>query len=178
MADTLTRAPSAFRLQEAVTILAQHRELLMADEAFAADQDLQADYLASDPATCDHMEAIHALARFILAMEDMAKAAKERAAEIAARGARFKQIAETRRHALKSVLEVLDIKRLSQPDFGASLGKGKGRVIADVDLVPEEFVKVERIPRLAEIGKALDAGIEVPGAVRSNPESQLTLRRG
>jgi hypothetical protein len=47
-----------------------------------------------------------------------------------------------------------------------------------VDLVPEQYIKVERTPRLAEIGKALDAGIEVPGAVRSNPEAQLTIRRG
>jgi hypothetical protein len=158
--------------------LAQARELLLQDEAFAADQDLQADYLASDPTTCDHMEAIHALARFIILMEDVAKAAKERAAEIAARGARFKQIAETRRQALKSAMETLGIKRLSQPDLGASLGQGKGRVIADLELLPEQYVKVERTPRLLEISKALDAGIDVPGAVRSNPESQLTIRRG
>ena len=172
------RAPSGYRLQEAVTILAQARELLMADEALAGDQDLLADYLASDPATCEPMEAIHELARAIIYMEVMAKASKERAAEIAARGARFKQRAETWRGALKSVMEVLDIKRLNQPDFGASLGKGRARIIADVNLLPDEFVKIERTAKLAEIGKAMDDGVEVLGAVRANAETQLTIRRG
>jgi hypothetical protein len=172
------RAPSNFRLQEAVTILAQARELLMQDEALASDQDLLADYLASDPATCDSMEMLSRLGRAILATEDMAKLSKERAAEIAERSARFKQRAVGMRATLKSVMELLNIRRISEPDLGASLGQGKGRVIADVELLPEQYIKVERTARLAEIGKALDAGIDVPGAVRSNPESQLTIRRG
>jgi hypothetical protein len=171
-------APSSFRLQEAVQLLLEHRTLLLQDDALASDQDLLADYLSSDPETCDSMEMLARLGRAILATEDMARLAKERAAEIADRGARFKQRAVGMRATLKSVMELLNIRRLSEPDFSASLGQGKGRVIADVELIPGQYVKVERTPRLAEIGKALDAEIEVPGAVRSNPESQLTLRRG
>jgi Siphovirus Gp157 len=174
MADA--RPPSQFRLHEAVTILAQARELLMADEALATDQDLLADYLASDPATCDSMDVVNALARAIIATEDMAKAAKERAAEISARAARFKQRADGMRNTLKTVMQLLDLKRLSQPDFGASLGMGKGRIIVTGELA-DEFVKIERAPSLTEIGRALDAGIEVENAVRSNPEPNVTIRR-
>lgn len=170
------RAPSGYRLQEAVTLLMQSRELLLADEALAADQDLLAEYLASDPQTCDAFEVVNMLARAIIATEDMAALSKERAKQIAERGARFKQRADSMRVTLKTVMQVLDLKRLSQPDFGASIGTGKGRVIVTGELA-DEWVKIERTPKLAEIGKALDAGQEVENAVRSNPEPQITIRR-
>jgi hypothetical protein len=176
MADTVMRAPSNYRLQEAVSLLMQSRDLLLADETLASDQDLLADYLASDPETCDAFEVVNTLARAIIATEDVAKAAKERAAEISARGARFKARAESMRTTLKTVMQLLELRRLSQPDFGASLGMGKGRVIVTGELA-DEYVKIERIPVLTEIGRALDAGIEVENAVRSNPEPQITIRR-
>jgi Siphovirus Gp157 len=174
--STTTRSPSSFRVQEAVTLLVQARDLLLADEALAADQDLMADYLGSDPATCDSMDVVHALVRAIISTEDMAKAAKERAAEINARGARFKARADGMRNTLKTVMQLLEVKRLIQQDFGASLGMGKGRIIVTGELA-DEFVKIERAPSLTEIGRAMDAGVEVENAVRSNPEPTVTIRR-
>lgn len=169
-------APSAFRIQEAVTLLQRARQSLLEDDELAADLDLMADYLASDPETCDAFEVLHRLARAIISTEDLEKAAKERARQIAERGQRFARRAETLRTTLKTAMQVLNVRLLSQPDFGASLGMSKGRVIVTGELA-DEFVRIKREPMLTEIGKALNEGTEVANATRGNPEPVIVIRR-
>jgi hypothetical protein len=182
MSSTM-RAPSNYKLQEAVTtLLVQTRNLVLADESLASDSGLLSDYLASDPATCDSVDVVIQLGRAIIATEDMAKMSKERAKQISERGARFKQRADMLRAQLKSVMELLGQPgkpfKISQPDYGASIGRGKARIIiTDESKLADEYVKIERTPKLAEIGTALDDDVEVEGAVRGNPEPQLTIRR-
>lgn len=172
------RAPSAWQLNEAMSLLQQARERLRADPELAEDADLLGDFLESDPETCDAFEQLHRLARAAMNAEDYGKMARGRAAEIVARARRYDQREEMLRDTLKQAMQALDIRRISQPDFTASVGKGKaGVVIVSEDELPEEFVKTVKTPMKREIGEALDAGKEVAGAVRGNSQPQLTIRR-
>ncbi len=176
--SSAARPPSAWQIGEAMSILMQARERLRTDPEIAEDADLLTDYLESDPETCDAFEQLHRLARAAIAMEDYAKLARARANEIIARARRYDQREEMLRDTLKQAMQALDIRRISQPDFSASVGKGKaGVIITDDALLEERFVKIERTPCKREIGEALDAGEQVLGAVRGNPMPQLTIRR-
>ncbi len=172
------RPPSSWQISEAMSILMQARERLRTDPEIAEDADLLTDYLESDPETCDAFEQLHRLARAAIAMEDYAKLARARANEITARARRYDQREEMLRDTLKQAMQALDIRRISQPDFSASVGKGKaGVMITSEDELPAEFVKTVKTPMKREIGEALDAGTEVPGAVRGNSMPTLILRR-
>lgn len=174
----MTQAPSSWALMVAINILRNARERLRTDPDLANDDDLLADFLESDPDTCEAFEQLHHLARAALAMEDYAKLARVRANEITERARRFDRREEMLRDTLKRAMIALNIRRVSQPDFGASLTKPKAGVkITDETLLEERFVKVTRTPRKQEIGEALDAGEDVAGAVRGNPEPGLLIRR-
>lgn len=170
--------PSSYAVMEAMNILREARNRLLADPELANDADLLTDFLESDPETCEAFEQLHHLGRAALAMEDYAKMARARANEIAARAKRYDQREEMLRDTLKQAMLAIGAKRIRQPDFSANVGKGKaGVVIVSEDDLPEEFVKTTRTPMKREIGEALDAGADVPGAVRGNPQPQLTIRR-
>jgi hypothetical protein len=50
-------------------------------------------------------------------------------------------------------------------------------VLTDADLVPDEFVRIERHVQLTPIKEAIEAGREVPGAVMSNGSTVLRIRK-
>ena len=69
------------------------------------------------------------------------------------------------------------LNKLMMPDFTASLGQGRPRVIVvDEALIPETFWKTERTLRKADLGKALKDGEQIAGAALSNAEPVLTVR--
>jgi len=173
-----SRAPSGFQLTDAMSVLMQAVGKLRDDPDLEADADLLADFLASDPETCDEMEVLHRLARAAISVEDMGKMARARGAEIIARARRYDAREAALRDWLKQAMEALSLKRISAPDFTASISRGRaGVVVTDETKLEERFVKVERTPMKKEIGEALDAGEVVEGAVRGNPMPQLRLLR-
>ena len=172
------RQPSAWALESAVSLLQQARARLLQDEEFQGDQDLLADYLASDPETCEAMDILPRMARGIIALEGQEKLAKERAAEIAERARRFGNRAEMLRQTLLDAMTALTLPRIRAPDFSVSIGKGRAKVlITDERALPDQFCRIERRPLLREIADALDGGADVPGATRSNVGPQLTIRK-
>jgi hypothetical protein len=69
------------------------------------------------------------------------------------------------------------LKRIPAPDFTASVGMGGGRVlITDETALADEWVRIKREPDKEKIGKALKAGVIVPGAELSNPVPWLSVR--
>jgi hypothetical protein len=70
------------------------------------------------------------------------------------------------------------LKRIPAPDFTASVGMGKGRVlIPDESALADEWFRIKKEPDLEKIGKALHAGVDVRGAELSNPVPWISIRR-
>lgn len=148
--------------------------LLTAYPELADDAQTLADTLEGETGLVD---AAAALLRSALDDEAMEEAAQKLAADKSARARRFGQRAMMKRDMALSLMQGADLKKLEQPDFTASISKGRGKVvIADETALPEAFVRVSRTPDKTAIGDALKGGQAVPGALLSNPEPTLTVR--
>jgi hypothetical protein len=96
-----------------------------------------------------------------------------------ARLERLQSRAEQKRVLVTTAMQEAGLKRLVAPDFTVSLRAGPPKVVViDESQIPAEFW-VARLPRLdrQQLLAALKAGRSVPGALLSNPETTLAVRR-
>ena len=113
-------------------------------------------------------------------LQDLAliRGLKGRIAEMEARVGRFERRAEKKRQLATSVMEQAEIRRISEPDFTASLRRGlPPLLIVDEVRIPVEFWK----PQPAKLDRQkllamLKAGQEVPGAVLGEAGCNLMVR--
>jgi hypothetical protein len=125
----------------------------------------------------DVLDVARQIVRAALDAEAMAKAVKARIEALEQRHDRFEARAWAARETVKQMLDALNLPKLSAEDFSASLRMTPPKVlITDEASLPDEFVKVQRSPNRTAIGKALDEGREVVGAVRSNGNVVLSIR--
>ena len=95
-----------------------------------------------------------------------------------ARVGRFERRAEKKRRLATSVMEQAEIRKISEPDFTASLRRGSPPLlIVDEVRIPVEFWK----PQPAKLDRQkllamLKAGQEVPGAVLGEAACLLVVR--
>ena len=102
-----------------------------------------------------------------------------RIADMRQRCLRFEQRAEKKRACITSVMERASIKKLSQPDFTASLRTvPPATVITDETQIPPDYWKPQP-PKLDRAGLAamLKTGVTVAGAVLGNPQVTVSVRR-
>ena len=126
----------------------------------------------------DLHEILTAIIRAALADQALATGLEGRIAEMQARRDRLQDRAAKRRQIAKDVMVELDLKKLSAPDFTASIRPGTpALMVIDEAAVPSIYWE-PREPRLNRQGLANDLkqGAEIAGVALSNPEPVLSVR--
>jgi hypothetical protein len=149
------------------------------DRIKAQDPELDEQTLADTvEGLTDLHEILAAIVRAALADEALARGLKRRIAEMEDRLTRLQERAIKRRQVVKDVMVESDIKKITAPDFTASIRPGlPALVVLDEAAVPSLYWE-PREPRLKRQELALDlkSGAEVAGAILSNPEPVLSVR--
>lgn len=126
----------------------------------------------------DVHEILAAIVRAALADEAMVTGLKCRLAEMQDRLNRLQDRAAKRRQIAKDAMIELDLKKLTAPDFTASVRPGMpALVVLNKDAVPKTYWEPGE-PRLRRqvLASDLKGGAEVAGATLSNPEPVLSVR--
>ena len=126
----------------------------------------------------DLHEILAAVFRAVLADEAMATGLRCRISDMQGRLDRLQDRAAKRRQIAKDVMAELDLKKLTAPDFTASIRPGlPALVVLNEDAVPKTYWEPGE-PRLRRqiLASDLKGGIEVAGATLSNPEPVLSVR--
>ncbi len=126
----------------------------------------------------DLHEILTAILRAALADEALALGLKGRIAEMEGRLERLQERAAKRRQIVKDTMVELDLKKLTAPDFTASLRPGMPALIVLNEAAVPSIYWEPREPRLKrqELAVDLKGGAEVAGATLSNPEPVLSVR--
>ena len=126
----------------------------------------------------DLHEILTAIIRAALTDEALAVGLKGRIEEMQGRLDRLWDRATKRRVIVKDVMVELDLKKLTAPDFTASIRPGMpGLTVIDEAAVPSIYWE-PREPRLNRQGLVADLkrGAEIMGVSLSNPEPVLSVR--
>ena len=126
----------------------------------------------------DLHEIVTAIIRSALADEALATGLKCRIADMQGRLDRLQDRASKRRQIAKDVMVELDLKKLTAPDFTASIRPGTpALMVIDEAAVPKIYWE-PREPRLnrQELASELKQGAEIAGVTLSNPEPVLSVR--
>ena len=126
----------------------------------------------------DVHEILAAIVRAALADEALATGLKGRIAEMQERLERLQERAAKRRQIVKDTMVELDLKKLTAPDFSASVRPGMpALLVIDEAAVPSIYWE-PREPRLDRQGllAELKQGAEITGVTLSNPEPVLSVR--
>jgi Siphovirus Gp157 len=126
----------------------------------------------------DLHEILSAVIRAALTDQALATGLEGRIAEMQARLDRLQDRAAKRRQIAKDVMVELDLKKLTAPDFTASIRPGiPALMVIDEAAVPSIYWE-PREPRLNRQGLANDLkkGAEIAGVALSNPEPVLSVR--
>ena len=126
----------------------------------------------------DLHEILAAIVRAALADEALATGLKGRVAEMQERLERLQERATKRRQIVKDTMVELDLKKLTAPDFSASIRPGMpALLVIDEAAVPSIYWE-PREPRLDRQGllAELKQGAEIAGVTLSNPEPVLSVR--
>jgi hypothetical protein len=126
----------------------------------------------------DLHEILTAIIRAAVTDEALANGLKERIADMQGRLGRLEDRVSKRRQIAKDVMMELDLKKLTAPDFTASIRPGMpALMVIDEAAVPSIYWE-PREPRLNRQGLANDLkqGAEIAGVALSNPEPVLSVR--
>ena len=126
----------------------------------------------------DLHEIVTAIIRSALTDEALATGLKGRVAGMQDRLERLQDRASKRRQIAKDVMVELDLKKLTAPDFTASIRPGTpALMVIDEAAVPSIYWE-PREPRLnrQELASDLKQGAEITGVTLSNPEPVLSVR--
>jgi hypothetical protein len=126
----------------------------------------------------DLHEIVTAIIRSALSDEALATALKCRIADMQGRLDRLADRASKRRQIAKDVMVELDLKKLTAPDFTASIREGTpSLMVIDEEAVPKIYWEPSE-PRLRRqvLAHDLKQGEEIAGAALSNPEPVLSVR--
>ena len=161
-------------LEFAATIYRALKERLKAQDPQLDDETL-ADTVEG---LTDVHEILAAIVRAALADEALATGLKGRIAEMQERLERLQERAAKRRQIVKDTMVELDLKKLTAPDFSASIRPGMpALMVIDETAVPSIYWE-PREPRLDRQGllAELKQGAEITGVTLSNPEPVLSVR--
>jgi hypothetical protein len=126
----------------------------------------------------DLHEIVQAIIRSALSDEALVTALRCRIADMQGRLDRFADRASKRRQIAKDVMVELDLKKLTAPDFTASIREGTpSLMVIDEEAVPKIYWEPGE-PRLRRqvLASDLKQGEEIAGVTLSNPEPVLSVR--
>ncbi len=167
--------PSPFRIEQAMSAALAFREQILAElSGEETDYDLLLDCIDGET---DAIDILRRVIRGALEAETIEKAVAERIKTLTERKQRFGARGDALRGLAFRMLDALGLPKLADPEFTASIGQPRQKVIVtDVDALPEAFVRVTRAPDMATISAAVKAG-QVPAGVEiSNSAPSLTIR--
>jgi len=121
---------------------------------------------------------VTAIVRSALADEALATGLKSRISDMQERLDRLQDRASKRRQIAKDVMVECDLKKLTAPDFTASIRPGMpALLVIDEAAVPSIYWE-PREPRLNRQGLVADLkqGADITGVALSNPEPVLSVR--
>src|SRR5262245_47204042 len=149
------------------------------DRLLADDPDLDEQTLADTlEGLTDRSDMLRATVRAVLQDEADTQACKALADNIYARATRLKERAEKRRAAIADTMGECGIKKLTAPDFSASLTAPHSPrlLITDEADIPSEYF--EMVPKLDKrrLKDALMSGAAVRGAALGNAPMFITVR--
>jgi hypothetical protein len=126
----------------------------------------------------DLHEILTTIIRAALTDQALATGLDGRLADMQARRDRLQDRANKRRQIAKDVMVELDLKKLSAPDFTASIRPGTpALMVIDEGAVPSIYWE-PRAPRLnrQKLASELKDGSAITGVTLSNPEPVLSVR--
>lgn len=172
------KAPSGYRIEQAVATWQAARSRLLNDDADLARDEAALTEMLGD-AEGDIKEILARVCRAAKYAEAMGASAKEMAARITARQKRYESRDETLRGIAFAMMEALGTRKEEYADFTVNITTGRQGVhIVDVDKVPDIYceIKTVRTPDKATIAADLKAKREVAGAELRNGMDYLTIK--
>jgi hypothetical protein len=149
------------------------------DRIKARDPDIDEQTLADTvEGLTDLPDIIEAIIRSALVDETFAKGLKCRIAEMQDRLHRLQDRASKRRAIAKDVMVELDLKKISAPDFTASVRPGLPAllILNEEDVPPTYWQPSEPHLNRQELARDLKLGAEIAGATLSEPDPVLSVR--
>jgi hypothetical protein len=149
-------------------LLAQWPEL-------AEDEQLRADSIEGETDAFEFLRAIEMKRRDALSLSG---AVATTIAELELRLGRFERREQAMRDMMRKIMAVADLQKVELPEATLSMRAGSRKLIgeADPDLMPDQFVKVERKLNRAAIKQAIEGGATVVGFELSSGEPTLAIR--
>lgn len=159
---------------DVASVLADIDALLAAYPELAEDEDLRRDMLEGSTAAYDVLTRLVNIER---EANSMADAIAARVRDLTARRHRAEKRKEMARALMLRVMQAAGIKKAPLVEATVSVGKGRDSVeIVDADALPDELVRVERVPDKRAILEKLAANENVPGAALKAGGETLTVR--
>ena len=123
-------------------------------------------------------DIIEAIIRSALVDEALSKGLRCRIAEMQDRLSRLQDRASKRRQIAKDVMVDLDLKKISAPDFTASVRPGLPAllILNEEDVPPTYWQPSEPHLNRQELARDLKQGVEITGATLSEPDPVLSVR--
>lgn len=109
--------------------------------------------------------------------KSMIEATTMRLKELSARRARFGRRVDFLRELMLKILQSANLKKIELAEATLSQRPVPQQIVGepDVDLLPDDLVKITRVPDRAKIREALLAHREVPGVMLSNAPPTLMV---
>lgn len=159
---------------DVANVLADIDALLAAYPELAEDEELRRDMLEGSTAAYDVLTRLVNIER---EANSMADAIAARVRDLQARKARAEKRKDMTRTLMLRVMKAAGIKKAPLVEATVSVGKGRDSVeIVDADALPDELVRVERVPDKKAILEKLAANENVPGAALKVGGETLTVR--
>jgi hypothetical protein len=174
----IERSVSAYQQEAADLRFEQLQTEISEDPSLATDEDVVGLPVAGTQADPTPLPVL--LARLV----DMAVWADRRAEEsenlkkrYLARQQRYETRAEKIRATIADLMGIMDVTAYEGELGTVDLSQSASHVIADVNLIPEQYVreKVTREPDKVAIGRDLKAGQTIEGASMSNPKPVVRI---
>lgn len=159
---------------DVASVLADIDALLAAYPELAEDEELRADMMEGET-------DLHSVLTRLVAIERdadaMIKAIADRVRDLSARKARYEKRKDAMRGLMLKVMQAAGIQKAPLAEATVSVSKGRDSVdVVDVDALPDEYVRVERVPDKKAIMERLAANENVPGAVLREAVPTVTVR--
>jgi hypothetical protein len=164
------------QLANVIEIMREVREQLLAEHPDMVDDALLMKDMIEGETPAGEPDGIDIIRRLILCSIDLRLAAAgckaragvyaQAAADLRGREDRLEKAAVRFRNAASQIMQEAGIRSFPDDTFSAWIGTSQRGLAGepDMDVLPEQFVKVERSVRKADLVKALLAGEEIPGA--------------
>lgn len=163
-----------FLQADVANVLADIDALLAAYPEMAEDEELRRDMLEGSTAAYDVLTRLVNIER---EANSMGKAVAARVSDLQARKARADKRKEAMRVLMLRVMTAAGIQKAPLVEATVSVSKGRDSVeITDETLLPDDFVRIERVPDKKALLDAVKGCGEIPGARLKTGEPTLTVR--